>query len=577
MAEYDWTVESLPPYLSSSLKEKLSRQTYTRIVSSYDGFGSFHTENVEELIAQPSAVYHPPPLPAALQCILSKTSLAMVHNTVHQMREEGGYRPEKRGREELASLDDGIFYEQALAAMLSSAPTPPKCAFGSAFKREHFLIDPRMVFVNHGGFGSALVGAIEMKHQCELRMEREVVHFVDRELLPLVVYSIRRLSTFFEADCRDIVLVENATFALNSAMKLIEKSDVVAYLDTEYLAVYKMLWFRCKEVGATHHEIAISKYLHDEEVMGDDEALTSLICSQLPAGCTTLVIDHVTSTSAICYPLFSHVIPAVRRRGVSKVIVDGAHGPLQVDLKFNSLPPESLPSAYVGNLHKWFCAPKAVGFLWAPRDTAKLMTSPVLSHGAGDGFLSEFIWGGTRDYGAYFTIPPITDFWETQDLIRVREYCSTLLSSAAEMLTKAFHSRPVSRHSPFMSLVELPDALQHPIATAKYIQDSLHEDFSIEVPVKEVEGRYYLRISAFVYNAPEEYTYLREAVVAVGDRFSATVSKAASVPSSSNQDSTTLPTAEVSGPPLVGALRRSGCSVSGLELHSNQRKKNLTF
>lgn len=55
---------------------------------------------------------------------------------------------------------------------------------------------------------------------------------MDRHLLPLIVYSIRRLSSFIHANPRQVVFVQNATFALNAAMRLIDGDDVVAFCDT---------------------------------------------------------------------------------------------------------------------------------------------------------------------------------------------------------------------------------------------------------------------------------------------------------------------------------------------------------
>lgn len=487
--------DSLPLFLKQKLEKIRNRSSASsHSVSSYEGFGSFHSENVEVLIGQSNEIYTPPVIPLVARRVLKKDKVDALNAYTSK-------------DEEMLEAEMGRLVER---------PTK-KCEFGETFRKEYFIITQDMVFINHGGFGSALYGAMFMKHQLEKRMEHEVVEFVDREVLPLVVYSVRRVSDFIHSNPWDVVLVQNATFAMNSAIKLIESSDVVAYFDTEYLAVYKIMWYHCKKVGAPFFELPLNQFIHDEEIMGNDEKLAAHICSLLPEGCTTLIMDHVTSTSALCFPVFSHIIPAVRKCGVKKIIVDGAHAPLQVDLNFNDLPELSKPTVYLGNFHKWMSSPKGAGFLWADRKAVPSGFSAVLSHGAGDGFLSEFIWDGTKDYGAYLTLPAIIDFWTTQNLSRVREYCSTLLQDAVKMLTNAFESRRVARHSPFMALVELPNKLQERRASAKYIQDMLHDEFSIEVPIKHIEGRFYVRISAFVYNTLAEYVYLKEAVLIIAD------------------------------------------------------------
>lgn len=495
----------------------------------YEGFGSFRSKNVEELMAQEDKDYRSPSIPVFAQRILSKSEIAQV---IHCS--DYGEKKSIDQNTDCKNNDDSIvavkrswsfsdIEPNLLLALMKKTSSP--CSFGSFFKNEHFLISPNIIFVNHGAFGSALAGAVEMKHELEKKMENEVVDFVDRELLPLIVYSTRKLCSFFNSNRHQLVLLQNATFAMNSALRIIQKEDVVAYFDTEYLAVYKALWFRCQEVGAALHEISLNPFLHNESVLGNDESLAAYVCSQLPRGCTTLVLDHITSTSAICFPVFSHLIPAVRQAKVKKIIVDGAHATLQVDINFNSLPEASQPTVYMGNFHKWFCSPKSLGFMWVHNDFVSILSSAIRSHGAGEGLHSEFIWDGTKDYSPYFTLPSLIDFWNTQGVDRVRHYCSSLLESASNMLTECFHSRRPARHSPFMSLVELPEALQPRKAqegvspleqkkcmSAVHIQDILHDFFSIEVPVKEIEGRYYIRISVFVYNTPSEYVYLKEAI-----------------------------------------------------------------
>lgn len=481
-----WDASEMPVELSRQLAvvEAISIK-YAN--TQYEGFGSFHSENVEDVIGMDDKEYRPPSLPSFARRILSSTEL-----------------------QEIRTMGDNEAREEEIM----QRPVA-RCDFGRVFRREHFVVTPKFVFLNHGAFGGALRGALEVKHRFEMMMEHQVVQYMDRILLPLALYSVRRLAEFVNADPKQIVIATNATFMLNSAMELIEKDDVVAYFDTEYLSVYKMMYFRCKKVGASLHEVPLLKYWNNPDIMGDDEALTREMCSNLPGGCTTVVVDHITSTTALLFPVFTHLIPSLKRCGVKKVIVDGAHAPLQVDLDFKALPEECQPSVFVGNLHKWCSLPKSAGFMWVHSTLVDSVHPVVLSHGSGDGLLSEFIWDGTRDHSSYLCIPAVIDFWYAQGHKRVREYCIDLLQQAAVMLSESFDTKLVSRHSPFMSLVELPKVLQTPNVTPRYLQDVLHDVYRVEVPVKKVEGRLYVRISAFVYNERSDYVYLREAVLSM--------------------------------------------------------------
>lgn len=555
-------------HLSSKQQEWLASAGGAALgsVSGFEGFGSFHSENVEDLIRLPAESAAPPAcFPVFARRVLTNDELAQLAASAEGDSREGSTIGSKRRRQE------GGMGSPASAALLQSLVSRalPPCNFGKEFGNNFFTITDDITFINHGAFGSALSGAVAIKQQYEHYLEQEVVEFVDRVLLPLMVHSVRRLSAFLHAAPTQIVIIQNATFALNSAMRLIKQGDVVAFLDTEYLAVYKMLWFRCKEVGADLHELYISKHLHNADVMGSDERITEEICAQLPEGCTAVVIDYVTSSSALCFPIFTHIVPALRRRGVTKIIVDGAHAPLQLELNFDSLPPESQPTVFAGNLHKWFCAPKAAGFLWVREEDVESVHSAVLSHGAGDGLLSEFIWDGTRDYGAYLAIPALVDFWASQDCDRVRAACGSLLRQAVDMLTEAFRSRRVARCAPFMSLVELPQELQGEALTTKYIQDLLHDAYRIEVPVKRIEGTNYLRISAFVYNTPGDYAYLREAILSVAARWAASDERVRQLHLLQQEGSA----GQVADLPCDERIRRQGgCGVSGLDKVQKPKK-----
>jgi hypothetical protein len=50
---------------------------------------------------------------------------------------------------------------------------------------------------------------------------------------------------------------------------------------------------------------------------------------------------------------------------------------------------------------------------------------------------------------------------------------------------------------------------------AEIIQNQLYHDFNIEVPIKNIDGNLYVRISAHIYNYIEQYEQLGYAIIEI--------------------------------------------------------------
>jgi isopenicillin-N epimerase len=211
------------------------------------------------------------------------------------------------------------------------------------------------------------------------------------------------------------------------------------------------------------------------------------------------VIDHITSASALVMPI-ERIIAACHDVGVP-VLVDGAHGPGQIDVDLNTLGADW----YAGNCHKWLCAPKGCAFLWtAPKFQSE--THPtVISHGYGKGYLEEFDWTGTRDPSALLSIGAAIDFHEQLGgaLLRVRNIA--LASEAASLVARRLNTETVEAGGA-MRVVRLPVEAQPMAFRAKLLQAGT------DAPVHAIDGALWLRLSAFAYNELEDYARLADIV-----------------------------------------------------------------
>jgi isopenicillin-N epimerase len=91
------------------------------------------------------------------------------------------------------------------------------------------------------------------------------------------------------------------------------------------------------------------------------DRVTDAVLAAVGPATRLVVVDHIASPTGVVFP----VDDIVRRLEPDiPVLVDGAHGPGQVPLDLDRLG----ASWYVGNLHKWVCAPRGAGFLYTRAD-----------------------------------------------------------------------------------------------------------------------------------------------------------------------------------------------------------------
>ncbi|KAL6763735.1 CG12264-like protein [Haematococcus lacustris] len=427
----------------------------------YQGFGSFMVEeSVEELIHKPASEYLPPSLPFTLP-------------------------------------------------PLNCSDTTP---LGSDQCRQLFLIDfSRWTYLNHGAFGGVCKPAYDEAALWREHCERQPLRFLDRELFPQVVRVMRELATFINAQPQDLVLLPNATTGLNVAIQAagLQPGDALFMLDIGYGSVKKMGTAACSQAQLVFGNICFP--------VSSPQDIVAAVASQMPAHTRLAVFDSITSNTALVLPV-KELVALCRARGV-QVLVDAAHSLMQQEVDLDALDADF----YVANCHKWLAGPRGSALLWVhPRVKAQVKPL-VVSHGSGAGFTSDFIWDGCRDYAPYLGVSSALAMWRALDLPRCRQYTHQLLQDAVQLLTQCWGTAPLAPLSmcASMALVGLPAQLamqEVPTsADAKTLQDELHHQHCIEVPVKLVGGQLYVRLSAYIYNRIDDYEKLRDAVASMVD------------------------------------------------------------
>jgi isopenicillin-N epimerase len=387
-----------------------------------------------------------------------------------------------------------------------------------------WLLDPKVVFLNHGSFGSCPGPVLEFQQQMRTRLERQPVQFFVHDLEPLLDQARAALAEFIGAKPENLVCVPNATSGVNTVLRSLQfqAGDELLVTNHEYNACRNALDFVAERCGA---RVIVANVPFP---VSSEEAIVESMLSCITARTRLALLDHVTSQTGLILPL-ERLVHELAKRGVD-TLVDGAHAPGMVPLHL-----EKLGAAYyTGNCHKWICAPKGAAFLHVRSDRQPFIRPLSISHGANSTrqdrsrFLIEFGWTGTWDPSAFLTVPEALRFvgslrpggWP--EIMRLNH---ELALEARNVLCQALEMELPCPASMIGSLasVPIPAALrQEPSSSPLYgdpLQDRLRAEYGIEVPVIPwpAPPKRLLRISAQLYNSLEQYQFLADALRKVLD------------------------------------------------------------
>jgi isopenicillin-N epimerase len=383
--------------------------------------------------------------------------------------------------------------------------------------KEHWLIDPDVTYLNHGSFGATPKVVLAMQNELRAQMERELVRFMVRELEPLLDEARAALGAFIGADPASLAFVPNATAGVNAVLRSLDldKHDELLVTSHEYNASRNALEYVAGLAGAKVVPVDVPF-----PIASSDEVIERVL-----AGVTDrtrlLVIDHVTSQTALIFPI-AQIIAELRQRGID-TLVDGAHAAGMFPLNLDTLG----AAYYTGNLHKWVCAPKGAAFLYVAPNRRLGIHPVVISHGYNSTradrsrFHLEFDWPGTLDPTAWLCVPEALRFMGSVvegGWPEVMRRNHELALRARDLLCARLgieHPAPDDMLGS-MAAMPLPDG-EACVTTSLYgdpLQDALLFDHGIEVPIVPWPhaGNRVLRVSAQLYNSIEDYEKLADAL-----------------------------------------------------------------
>jgi len=336
--------------------------------------------------------------------------------------------------------------------------------------KELFLLDPDVVYLNHGSFGACPRPVFERYQELQRELEREPVEFMGRErrLGERFEAARLRLAEYLGADPGSLAFAPNASTALDTVARslALRSGDEILVGEDEYGGVMRLWAFVAARSGAT---LRCAPF----DDIDPHERTRVVFCS------------HVEWSSG----RVNDVAEACRRARAAGAlsIVDGAHAPGQLELALDAIGAD----VYSGNCHKWLCAPKGSGFLYVRPEVQELIEPLVVSWDWEESstWPEQNRWQGTRDPSAYLSVPAAIEFQEEHDWPAVRRRSHALLDHARDRLAL----EPLT--DDFVQMLGFSIDAENPTGLTRWLFD----EHRIEVPVFETSRGWVMRVSVQAY------------------------------------------------------------------------------
>ncbi|HLA55838.1 MAG TPA: aminotransferase class V-fold PLP-dependent enzyme [Flavobacterium sp.] len=372
--------------------------------------------------------------------------------------------------------------------------------------KSQFLLNPEIIYLNHGSFGACPKPIFEDYQKWQLELENEPAQFITKNALAYLKESKKALAKYINCDAADFFFTQNPTFAINVIMRSLElkPGDEILATNHEYGAMDRTWNFYCKKSGAKYIRQPISLPIISkgqilEEFWKGYNANTKII-----------FINQISSATALVFPV-KEICEKAKELGLI-TIVDGAHVPGHIDLDIQELKVDF----YTGTMHKWMLTPKGNSFLYVKKEFQKMIEPLVVSWGyesdaPGESqFLDYHEHQGTRDISAFLTAPAAIKFLDDNDWKTKSSICRKIILDNYERFCDLMHTKPICPvTSEFLGqMCSIPIHTDRPAE----LKELLFSKYNIEIPVMKIEGKTFIRISIQAYNSQEDLDILYAAL-----------------------------------------------------------------
>lgn len=391
------------------------------------------------------------------------------------------------------------------------APPSPLLLAQGRPAAEAWSLDPAHRHLNHGSFGA--VPLVAQQEQSRLREEMDRSPGTWFPGLPgRVALARAEIAAFLRVAPDDLALVPNASGGASVVYTNVpaKPGGEIVVTDHGYGAVTMGARRLARRWGGT---VRTARVPLDADA---DEAYEA-VAAELTDATGLIVLDHITSATARWMPA-ARIGSLARERGIP-LLVDGAHVPGLAEDPLSGLDCD----AWIGNLHKFGCAPRGTSVLVARGPLRDALYPLIDSWGAEEPFPHRFDTQGTIDATSYLAAPASLGFidgvwgWDTARtyMKELADYAERLIGAAFAEATGADAAVDVGMPVNALRLVRLPDGLGSTHAAADALRDRVAAELGVEAAFTSFAGTGYFRLSTHVYNTAADYEDFAERCVPV--------------------------------------------------------------
>jgi len=372
--------------------------------------------------------------------------------------------------------------------------------------RGQFSLDPEISYLNHGSFGAVpkIVAQAQRKFQ---ELEESNPNLFFRTTLPKLHDEARAFVAGWLGVAPELfAFVPNASQGvITAATSLVTKpnSQIVA-LSLGYGGVLNGL----DEVARrTKSELRIAEVAFPHMTQTADDIADSVFAA-LTSATSLVVLDQITSETALLLPLDQMVRTIRRISPRARVVIDAAHAP---GMLTPTLPADF--DVWVGNFHKWICAPRASASLVCRTSEIAGQIAPLApSWNFEAGFPKSFFSQGTDDYSSYLATPDAIRLHDSIPFDERNAHNREVVDAAAKMLHEFWGTEPdtpTEMFCPWMRLVRLPLKRQLSKPECDALTLKISQELKTETVIVSPGEATYVRLSAEIYNEASDFEKLK--------------------------------------------------------------------